>query len=336
MRATRVLFSFTLLAACARESERAGEYRRDTATVETVNTALERAYGVHPGQRRNHAKGVCALGTFDGEAAMSAYSRSTLFGDQSIPVVARFSIGGGNPNVPDTDRGVRGMSLEFRLPGGGLHHMTMINTPMFFTSAPQGFLDKFRALAIDSATGKPNPAAMQEFLASHPEAAGQTSYLAAHNPPPSYANAPFFGVHTFKFVNQKSETTLVRFRFVPRDSVRHLTDAELSSKPANFLQQALVDRLKRGPARWDMFVAIGEPGDPQDDPTELWPASRREVKAGTLSLTSVSPNQATAGCTDINYDPLVMADGIAPTNDPVLLFRSPSYAQSHLLRIEGK
>lgn len=336
MRATCLLLSFTLLTACTRGSERAGEYRRDTATVETVNTALERAFGVHPGERRNHAKGMCALGTFEGEPASTVYSRSALFGGQSIPVTARFSIGGGNPDVPDTDRGVRGMALEFRLPGGGLHHMTMINTPMFFASAPQGFLDKFRALAIDSATGKPNPAAMKEFLASHPEAGGQTAFLAANNPPPSYANAPFFGVHTFKFINQKSETTLVRFRFQPQDSVRHLTDAQLSSLPANFLQQALVDRMKRGPARWDMFVTIGEPGDPQNDPTKLWPSNRREVKAGTLSLTSVQAVEATAGCTDINYDPLVMADGIAPTNDPVLLFRSPSYAQSHLLRIEGK
>ena len=88
----------------------------------------------------------------------------------------------------------------------------------------------------------------------------------------------------------------------------------------------MIERVKQGPVKWNMFVTMGEPGDPETNPTKLWPTDRKEFKAGTLTLTGASPK--TGGeCKNINYDPLVMADGIAPTNDPVLLFRSPSYAR---------
>jgi len=63
-----------------------------------------------------------------------------------------------------------------------------------------------------------------------------------------------------------------------------------------------------------MILTIGEPGDPEMNPTILWPKTRKEVNAGTLTITSATPS-AEAGSYKINYDPLVMADGIAPTDD---------------------
>jgi catalase len=307
----------------------------DEATAPDVIKALEGAYGVHPGQRRNHTKGMCAEGSFVGTPETEAYSKSALFSGASIPVAARFSLAGGNPNAADTEKSPRGMALEFRLPGGNLQHMTMLNTPMFFAAMPQTFLDKMLALKPDPATGKPGPEALKAFAASHPDNKGQAQYLSANNPPPSYANTAYYGIHTFKFINQGNQTTLVRFRFVPEDGEKAFIDAELSSMPANFLEPALIDRVKQGPVRWDMLVTIGEPGDPQDDPTKLWPADRKEIKAGTLTIAAAMP-QAGAACEKINYDPLVMADGIAATNDPVLQFRSPSYALSFIARVQGK
>jgi catalase len=82
--------------------------------------------------------------------------------------------------------------------------------------------------------------------------------------------------------------------------------------------------------RWHMM--IGQPGDPEDDPTILWPNNRKEVRAGTLTLSSAMPDPR-AGSYKINFDPLMMADGIEATNDPILLFRSPSYALSHTRRL---
>jgi catalase len=302
------------------------------ATAEKVVDALQGAYGLHPGKRRNHVKGVGALGTFVGNREASALSRSLLFSGDEIEVVARFSIAGGNPAVSDADKGTRGLGLEFRLPGGALHHITMLDTPMFFAAVPQTFLDRFLAMRLDPATGRPDAGKVRDFVASHPDFAGQAKFLRDNNPPPSYANCAYFGVHTFKFVDRQDKVTLVRWRFVPHDGEKQLSDTELTTMPHDFLEKALIERTRGGPIRWDMIVTIGEPGDPENDPTVLWPANRRELNAGTLTILSAM-SDPTAGSYKINFDPLMMADGIAPTDDPVLLFRSPSYGVSHTRRL---
>jgi catalase len=150
-----------------------------------------------------------------------------------------------------------------------------------------------------------------------------------------YANAPFFGIDTFKFVGKDDKVTFVKWRFEPEDGEKHLTDEQLKTMPANFLEPAMLERVKQGPVKWKMFVTVGESGDPETDPTKLWPPNRKQFKAGTLTLTGASAD-AGGECKNINYDPLVMADGIAPSNDPVLLFRSPSYAASFVLRLQDK
>jgi len=58
------------------------------------------------------------------------------------------------------------------------------------------------------------------------------------------------------------------------------------------------------------------------------------MQAGVLTLTSATPQKG-ADCEKINFDPLVMGDGVAPTADPVLLFRSPAYAASFAKRLTG-
>ena len=118
-------------------------------TPDRVVTALEATFGVTPGERRNHTKGTCAEGEFIATPEAAAYSRSPLFSGRPIPVVARFSLAGGNPNIPDTARNPRGMALEFKLPGGGLQHMTMLNTPVFGAAHPQTFLDNIVAIKPD-------------------------------------------------------------------------------------------------------------------------------------------------------------------------------------------
>jgi catalase len=302
------------------------------ATAEKAIDTLEGTYGTHKGQRRNHTKGIGAMGTFVGNPEAAApYSRSLLFSGAPIDVVARFSIAGGNPKVEDKEKSTRGLGLEFRLPGGAMHHITMLNTPMFFARMPATFIAKFAAVKPDPTTGKPMPEKVKAFNATHPDAASQTMFLTEHNPPPSYANSAFYGIHTFKFVNQANHVTLVRWRFVPRDGEKSLSDADMASAPDDFLYAALTERLKHGPVEWDMLVAIGEPGDSETDPTILWPKQRKEINVGTLTLTSAAPPE-TAASNRINFDPLVMADGILPTEDPILLFRSPSYAYSYARR----
>src|SRR6266436_2764836 len=102
-------------------------------------------------------KVIDALGSFVGSPEGSTYSRSELFSGKALEVIARFSLAGGDPEASDAEKSPRGMALQFRMPDGGLHHMTTIHTPMFFAAVPQTFLDKFIALAVDPATGKPDP-----------------------------------------------------------------------------------------------------------------------------------------------------------------------------------
>jgi catalase len=303
-------------------------------TADQVVTALENTFGVHPGERRNHTKGTCASGEFVGSPEAHVYTRSALFSGQPVPVVARFSMPGGNPDVPDFARIPRGMALEFRLADGSLQHMTMLNTPMFGAASPQTFFDNIVAKKPDPATGKPDPANIKAFKESHPDSWHQAEFLAKNNPPISWTNSAYFGIHTFKFVNSENRTTLVRWRFVPQDGEKRMTDDELKSSPPNFLEQKLIERVKHGPVRWGMIVTIGVPGDPENNPTLLWPDDRKEVSIGTLTITSATPQKG-AECEKINFDPLVMADGIEPTNDPVLLFRPPAYAISFGKRISG-
>jgi catalase len=103
----------------------------------------------------------------------------------------------------------------------------------------------------------------------------------------------------------------------------------------SFLERALKSRIQQGPVQWDMMVSIGQDGDTEDNPTVLWPDDRSIVNAGALSL-SAATAQAGAPCEGINFDPLVMADGIKPSKDPVLLFRSPAYAISFSRRLTGQ
>jgi len=308
---------------------------QDEVTADQVVTAIEGTFGVTPGERRNHIKGTCALGEFVGAPAAAAYSRSALFSGKPIPVVARFSLAGGNPKVPDTAKSPRGMALEFRLPGGGLQHMTMLNTPVFGAMHPRTFLDLMIATKPDPATGKPDPEKIKAFKTAHPDNLAQADFLAKNNPPASYATSAYFGIHTFKFVDRKNKTTLVRWRFVPQDGEKRLSDDELKSAPPDFLEPALIDRTRQGAVRWDMMVSIGKAGDPEDNPTLAWPEDRKQIKAGTLTVTAAVPQKG-AECEKINFDPLVMGDGIGPTNDPILLFRSPAYAVSFAKRLGGK
>lgn len=300
-----------------------------------VVDTLENTYGSHPGLRKNHAKGTCVAGQFTGNADAAKYSRSPLFSGKAIPVVGRFSLAGGNPDIADSARNSRGMALEFRFADGSRQHITMLNTPIFGAAQPQTFNDLITAAKPDPKTGKPDPDKMKAFFAAHADALGQADFLASHNPPAEYFNETFYSIHTFKFLDAKGAQHLVKWRFVPHDGEKRLTDGQLKTASHDFLEQDLVARLSKGAAQWDMVVYLGQSGDAEDNPTIAWPENRQHFVAGTLTIDRARP-QAGGECEKVNFDPLVMADGIAPTNDPILLFRSPAYAVSFGRRLSGK
>jgi catalase len=305
-------------------------------TAPQMIDAFEGTFGVHTGQRRNHIKGTCAAGEFVGTPEAAVLSRSALFSGKPVPVVARFSLGGGSPEVPDAAPAPRGMALEYHIPGGALQHMTMINVPIFGASSPGSFRDAIVAAKPDPKTGQPDPQKLKAYLAAHPDAMALNDLASHHNPTANYYQTTYFGVHTFKFTDKKGTVHLVKWRFVPRDGTKEMTPAEMKSAPHDFLEKNLIERTSKGPALWDMIVYVGEPGDPEDNPTLAWPETRKHFTAGTLTITKATPQQKGTACEPINFDPLIMADGIGPTNDPILLFRSPAYAVSFAKRLSGQ
>jgi len=300
----------------------------DTTTAPQMIDAFEGTFGVHKGERRNHIKGTCAAGEFVGTADAAALSSSALFSGKTIPVVGRFSLGGGNPEVPDAAPAPRGMALEFRIPGGALQHITMVNAPIFAAASPGSFRDFLLAVKPDPKTGQPDAEKVKAYYATHPDSLPLKELSSEHTPTANYYQTTYFSIHTFKFVDAKGTEHPVRWRFVPRDGVKELTAEQMKAAPHDFLEKNLIARTAKGPAVWDMIVYVGEPGDPQDNPTLAWPETRKHFKAGTLSIKQATVQQKGQACEPINFDPLVMAEGIRPTNDPILLFRSPAYAVS--------
>ena len=323
--ATLISAGFTPFALCAEP---------EVGPAVVVNS-MESTFGVHPGERRNHIKGTCAVGEFIGSQEAASYSKSALFSGKPVPVVARFSLAGGNPQIADAALNSRGLAIEFRLPGGNRQHMTMLNTPVFVAAQPATFNELIIASKPDPATGKPDPQKLQAFFASHPETMASASFMKQHNPPANYFSSAFYSIHTFKLIDANNVGHLVKWRFVPATGEQALTDAELKAAPHEFLEQNLIAGAKNAPLKWDMMVYLGQPGDPDANPTLSWPENRQHFKAGTLSITSAMPQKG-AECEKINFDPLVMADGIAPTDDPILLFRSPAYAISFGRRLSGQ
>jgi catalase len=309
--------------------------QRPPVAPDQVVGKMEQLDGITPGARRNHIQGICASGSFVGSKVIKSYSSSTLFVGKPIPVVARFSMAGGSLKAPDTARSPRGMALEFDLSKIDRQHFTMLNVPIFGAATPESFYDAMVANTPDPATGKVDPDKVRAFKDGHPDAKPLSDFMSRSNPPVSYANSNFYSVHTFKFINKQMKSTLVRWRFEPQDGLKRLTDDDIKNSPSKFLDQALLDRIKQGPVRWNMVLTIGHPNDEQHNPTVYWPQNRKEIKAGVLTLTNATPQRG-APCEKVNFDPLVMADGIAPTDDPVLLFRSPAYAVSFAKRLTGQ
>jgi catalase len=282
-------------------------------------------YGSHPGFRRNHAKGVAVTGYFDSNGNGAALSSAAVFRTGRTPVVGRFSLSGGNPTMADNASAARGLGLAFAFPDGTQWRTAMINAPVFPDNSPQGFYDRLLASKPDPATGKPDPAAMAAFQAAHPESVAASAIIKKHPPSTGFADSTFSGLITFYFVNNGMRTP-VRWSFVPMQSA-------LPPQPGNpnALFDALVRQMRTGPLRWRLVLTVGEPGDPLLDATKAWPANRRTVDAGVLTLTGIETDAA-GNARDINFDPLVLPDGIEPSADPLLSARSAVYASSYRAR----
>ncbi|MGE7956050.1 catalase family peroxidase [Pseudomonas sp. NPDC089530] len=305
-----------------------GSFDPQRLTPKALVDVLENNNGVHPGLRRNHAKGVCVIGYFESSGEARSYSSAQVFNEARTPVVGRFALPPGNPYAPDGSVPIRSLALGFTQADGQQWRTGMNSMPVFPVGTPEAFYQLQQASAPDPATGKPNPASLQAFFAAHPEAMPFLQWIKGARPSASYASETYNGINAFYLVSASGQRQAVRWGVVPltRDA-----PGAVAPQDSDFLEKDLVRRLAAGPLRWRLEITLAKPGDPTDDASKAWPSERRVLNAGTLVLERSQP-QNTGECRDINYDPLVLPSGIAASDDPLLAARSAAYASSYLRR----
>jgi catalase len=292
--------------------------------------AFEHVDGAHSGFRRNHAKGLGVFGFFESNGNGIRLSKAVVFRPGRVPVIGRFSLSGGQPYVADMARTVRGLALQFSLPDGELWRTAMINLPVFPVSTPKAFYERLVASKPDPRTGKPDPAEMKAFLARHPETVQAMTVIKGQAVSSGFENSTFHSLNAFRFINSAGDSIPVRWLMTP---IQPFEAASTASAPrdTNYLFDTLIGQIHRQPLRWHLMVIIGQPGDPTNDATSSWPEGREKVDVGTLTLDRVE-SEETSAATDINFDPLVLPAGIAPSDDPLLSARSAVYSQSFTRR----
>ncbi len=308
----------------------------DVTDPQFIVKTMEGTFGVHPGFRRAHAKGVCASGTFEGTADGAALSSASVFSGEKIPVIARYSVGGGNPNASDKSKSVRGLALKFSLPNNEQWLMANISAPVFFVATPEKVAPFFASRKPDPATGKPDPATVKAFNDANPDTRPQIEFVGSRGVPASYAALPYFGVNAFRMIDSAGKEQHVRWAFEPVGGEQALSDAELARLPDAFLVDDLRKRVAAGKVSYGFYLQIAEAGDTLVDPTQVWPASRKRVLAGTLTIDTVAAEGEAGACDGINFNPLVLPKGVAPSDDPILKARVVPYALSHAKRLGGQ
>ena len=308
----------------------AGE--NEGASIETqIVDALNKRYGVYPGYRANHAKGIVTQGTFKAAPEAGSLSRSPLFTGTAIPVTVRFSDGGGQPDVPDAAPAANphGISIKFHLPNGGESDM-VLNSFKFF---PVGTAEDFRDLQLAAAASPPGsrrPTRLEAFLSRHPSVARANATLGT---PDSFADEEYYGIDAFVFVDRAGQKQPVRYIVSP-EHVVHLSKVEASGKSPNYLFSELPIRLKKGPVTFRVKAQLAAAGDQTKDATQPWPDDRKVVDLGVLTIDNVVADSADAQ-RKLLFLPGNLTEGIEPSDDPLIAARDGAYPVSFGRRSEG-
>jgi len=286
--------------------------------------ALNKAFGVHPGFRANHAKGVVVEGSFKASPDAPALSKAKLFDGSTIPVTVRFSDSTGIPNLPDGSASANphGMAIKFHLPGGSDVDMVTNSLKFFPVSNGADFRDLFLAIAA-SPPNAPKPTQLEQFVASHPAVAAASATVST---PDSFADEQYHGIDAFVFVNNAGGRQAVRYVVVP-EHVVHLDAADAAKQPPDFLMEELPQRLKRGPVTFRLRVQLAAVGDSTKDPTQPWPEDRKVVDLGILTIDKAVANSAAAE-KPLLFLPGQLTDGIESSDDPLIDVRDGVYAVS--------
>ncbi len=293
-------------------------------------------------ERVVHARGSGAYGRFTLTRSLSQYSIASFLQQegQQTEVFVRFSTVGGGQDSSDYARDPRGFAVKFYTEQGNFD-LVGNNTPVFFLSDPGKFPDFIHSQKKDPRTNLPNPAAMFEFWANHPQSLHQMMILMSDRGIAcSYRHMHGFGSHTLSFWNARAERFWVKWHLKTNQGIKNLTDQEASTMPAFGAQQDLVNAIdNRDFPAWTVKLQIMTGQEAQDyhinpfDLTKVWPhADFPLIEIGQLELNRNVENYF-AETEQAAFAPSNLVPGIGASPDKMLQARLLAYQDAHRYRI---
>lgn len=296
-------------------------------------------------ERRMHAKGSGAFGTFTVTHDITKYTKAKIFSEigKKTEMFVRFSTVAGERGAADAERDIRGFAMKFYTEQGNWD-LVGNNTPVFFLRDPLKFPDLNHAVKRDPRTGMRSAESNWDFWTQLPEALHQvTIVMSDRGLPKSYRNMHGFGSHTFSFINSNRERYWVKFTFKTAQGIQNLSDAEASEligRDRESHHRDLYDAIERGDfPKWYMYVQImpeTEAGSYRINPfdlTKVWPrADYPLIEVGYFELNQNPANQF-ADVEQAAFSPANVVPGISFSPDKMLQGRLFSYGDAHRYRL---
>lgn len=296
-------------------------------------------------ERRMHAKGSGAYGTFTVTQDITRYTRAKIFSQvgKKTELFARFTTVAGERGAADAERDIRGFAVKFYTEEGNWD-MVGNNTPVFFLRDPLKFPDLNHAVKRDPRTNLRSAKNNWDFWTSLPEALHQiTIVMSDRGIPASYRTMHGFGSHTFSFINAANERHWVKFHFKCQQGIHNLTDAEaeaLIGKDRESHQRDLYDAIERGDfPKWTLYVQVMPEDEASQVPynpfdlTKVWPHKDYPlIEVGVMELNR-NPENFFAEVEQSAFNPAAVVPGIGFSPDKMLQARLFSYGDAQRYRL---
>jgi catalase len=296
-------------------------------------------------ERRMHAKGSGAYGTFTVTHDITKYTRAGIFSaiGKKTDLFARFTTVAGERGAADAERDIRGFAVKFYTEEGNWD-MVGNNTPVFFLRDPLKFPDLNHAVKRDPRTNMRSARNNWDFWTSLPEALHQvTIVMSDRGIPASYRHMHGFGSHTFSFINRDNERFWVKFHFRCQQGIRNLTDGEAEAivgRDRESHQRDLYESLERKEfPKWALKVQIMPEKDASKVPynpfdlTKVWPHKDYPlIDVGVMELNR-NPENFFAEVEQSAFNPAHVVPGIGFSPDKMLQARLFSYGDAQRYRL---
>jgi catalase len=296
-------------------------------------------------ERRMHAKGSGAFGTFTVTNDITKYTCAKIFSEvgKKTEMFARFSTVAGERGAADAERDIRGFSLKFYTEEGNWD-VVGNNTPVFFFRDPLKFPDLNHAVKRDPRTNLRSAENNWDFWTNLPEALHQvTIVMSDRGIPASYRHMHGFGSHTFSFYNEAGERFWVKFHFRTQQGIKNLTDeeaAKLVGDDRESHQRDLFESIEKGDfPKWKLMVQIMPEADAETykyhpfDLTKVW--SKKDyplIEVGEFELNR-NPDNYFADVEQAAFTPANVVPGISFSPDRMLQGRLFSYGDAQRYRL---